>query len=100
MASVPSEAVARGMLASYDPGSFYDEMFSRPGVPRPHYRKLFQKMAAMPTAEFEDRRRIADLAFLLQGITFTVYNDGLGTERLFPFDLMPRILPRSEWSKI
>jgi uncharacterized circularly permuted ATP-grasp superfamily protein len=88
------------MLSGYDPGQFYDEMFSRVGKPRPHYRKLFDILAAMPGAEFEERREIADRSFLLQGITFTVYSDGLGTERLFPFDLMPRILPHSEWSKI
>ena len=43
---------------------------------------------------------LADLSFLLQGITFTVYSDGRGTERLFPFDLIPRILPQSEWEHI
>jgi len=57
---------------------------------------MFQKLAAMAPAQFEERRQLADLAFLMQGITFTVYNDGRGTERLFPFDLTPRILPRSD----
>jgi uncharacterized circularly permuted ATP-grasp superfamily protein len=54
----------------------------------------------MARTQFEECRRLADLAFLLQGITFTVYSDGLGTERLFPFDLVPRILPREEWHRI
>ncbi len=49
---------------------------------------------------FQQRRELADSAFLLQGITFTVYNDGRGTERLFPFDLVPRIIPNSEWTRI
>jgi len=48
----------------------------------------------------KERRQHADLAFLLQGITFTVYSDGRGTERLFPFDLIPRIIPNSEWQRI
>jgi len=54
----------------------------------------------MAPDQFEERRKLADLSFLIQGITFTVYSDGRGTERLFPFDLIPRILPHSEWEKI
>ncbi len=54
----------------------------------------------MVPAQFEERRQHADLSFLLQGITFTVYSDGRGTERLFPFDLIPRIIPNSEWQRI
>ena len=54
----------------------------------------------MAPSQFEERRKLADLSFLIQGITFTVYSDGRGTERLFPFDLIPRILPHSEWEKI
>ncbi len=73
---------------------------SRPGEPRPHYAKLFQKLGAMAPAQFEERRKLADLSFLIQGITFTVYSDGQGTERLFPFDLIPRIIPHSEWERI
>ena len=46
----------------------------------------------MRTAQFEERRQLAEAAFLLQGITFTVYSDGRGTERLFPFDLIPACL--------
>ena len=61
---------------------------------------LFIPLAAMSIGQFEERRQLADLSFLLQGITFTVYSDGRGTERLFPFDLAPRILPRQEWDHI
>jgi len=88
------------LFEGYDPGEFYDEMFSARGVPRPHYAKMFHWLAAMVPAQFEERRQLADLSFLMQGITFTVYSDGQGTERLFPFDLIPRILPRSEWERI
>src|SRR5271167_5196412 len=100
MASVPSKMPLDGLFSDYQVGSFYDEMFEAPGVPRPHYAKIFQKLAAMQPAQFEERRQHADLSFLLQGITFTVYSDGRGTERLFPFDLIPRILPQSEWAHI
>ena len=88
------------LLTGYDPGAFFDEMFEEPGEPRAHYRELHARLGVMSPEQFDERRRLADLSFLLQGITFTVYSDGRGTERLFPFDLVPRIIPRSEWDRI
>src|ERR1700691_3965344 len=96
----PAHIVNQGIFEGYDIGGFYDEMFSSPGQPRPQYAKVFQKLVAMAPAHFEARRRLADISFLIQGITFTVYSDGRGTERLFPFDLIPRILAHSEWERI
>ena len=75
-------------------------MFTPGGEPRPHCAPFHDELAQMAPSQFDECRRLADLAFLLQGITFTVYSDGLGTERLFPFDLVPRILPRAEWDRI
>ena len=100
MVATPSASLRRGLFEGYDTGDFYDEMFLASGEPRPHYSKLFQKLSAMAPAQFEERRKLADLSFLIQGITFTVYSDGQGTERLFPFDLIPRIIPYSEWERI
>ena len=100
MVSVSTQMANPGLFEGYDTGAFYDEMFRAPGVPRPPYVKLFQKLAAMAPSHFEERRKLADLSFLIQGITFTVYSDGRGTERLFPFDLIPRIIPNSEWQHI
>src|SRR5260370_15228947 len=54
----------------------------------------------MSTEEFQKERTIADNAFLTQGVTFTVYNDQEGKERIFPFDLIPRIIPRAEWEQV
>ncbi len=88
------------LFRDYDPGPFYDEMFTPQRLPRPHYAKIHDELAGMAMGQFDERRQLADLSFLLQGITFTVYSDGRGTERLFPFDLVPRILPRSEWGHI
>jgi len=88
------------LLDGYDTGAFYDEMLAAPGVPRPHYERLAARLAELSPGELDERRRLADLAFLLQGITFTVYSDTRGTERLFPFDLVPRILPQGEWDRI
>ena len=100
MSASTARTLRRGLFEGYDPGGFYDEMFDSHGFARPHYSKLFEKLALMAPGQFEERRKLADLSFLLQGITFTVYNDGQGTERLLPFDLIPRILPNSEWQRI
>src|SRR5258708_31352374 len=97
MASLSSKMPLQALFRDYQVGPFYDEMFSAPDTPRPHYAKIFEKLGAMIPAQFEERRQHADLSFLLQGITFTVYSDVLGTERLCPFDLIPRIIPNSEW---
>src|ERR1700678_2170234 len=100
MGGVSQNMLNPGLFEGYETGGFYDEMFVAPGTPRLQYTKLFQRLAAMAPAHFEERRKLADLSFLIQGITFTVYSDGRGTERLFPFDLIPRIIPHSEWERI
>ena len=100
MPTISAGVSQQALFDHYDLGPFYDEMFSAPGVPRPHCAKLFERLASIAATQFEDRRQLADLCFLLQGITFTVYSDGRGTERLFPFDLIPRILPHSDWERI
>ncbi|MCX6591978.1 MAG: circularly permuted type 2 ATP-grasp protein [Acidobacteria bacterium] len=78
----------------------WDEMFSPDGTPRPHYQALFELMQQLPADEIRRRKQAADLSFLHQGITFTVYGRDEGTERIFPHDLLPRIITNSEWSKI
>jgi uncharacterized circularly permuted ATP-grasp superfamily protein len=88
------------LLDTYQPGDFFDEMFSAEGQVRPHYAALFERFQSLEHDEFDQRRSAVDAAFLRQGITFTVYSDEQGTERIFPFDLMPRIIPNTEWIKI
>ena len=89
------------LFQDYDPGDFYDEMFSSPGVVRPHYRMLLERAEALSVEDFDRKRQIAERSYLNQGITFTVYNDKQeGTERIFPFDLVPRIIPGDEWRHI
>ena len=87
-------------FGEYQPEGFFDEMFAAPGVVRPHYAKLHERFHEMTREEFERKRTLANSSFLSQGITFTVYNDDQGTERIFPFDLIPRIIPRPEWEMI
>jgi uncharacterized circularly permuted ATP-grasp superfamily protein len=78
----------------------YDEMFDRAGQARPPYAPLFERLAQVDPAELRQRQSAADLAFLNQGITFTVYGQKDGTERIFPYDLLPRILTAAEWEVI
>ena len=84
----------------YDPGAFFDEMFEASGRPRPHYRALAEQLAALSVEEFEARRHAVDASFLNQGIGFTVYGEEEGLERIFPFDLIPRMIPHAEWDHI
>jgi uncharacterized circularly permuted ATP-grasp superfamily protein len=85
------------MLQNYTNNGCYDEMVNETGGTRPHYRKFRALLEDMPPEEFEHRRQSVDLAFLRQGITFSVYGDAQGTEKIFPFDLIPRIIPANEW---
>lgn len=87
-------------FAEYDTAEFYDEMYSAPGVVRPHYRKLLQRFQEMAEGDFERKQLLATNTFLNQGVTFTVYSDNQGTERIMPFDLIPRIIPQAEWEHV
>jgi len=84
----------------YNPGEFFDEMIGAGGRVRPHYQRLTERLDTLPESDFNSRRAAVDLAFLRRGVTFTVYNDSEGTERIFPFDLIPRIIPASEWKRL
>jgi uncharacterized circularly permuted ATP-grasp superfamily protein len=75
-------------------------MFDSPGVPRSHYQALFRTLLELPAEELRKSQQAADLSFLHQGITFTVYGNEQGTERVFPNDLLPRIIPGQEWQRI
>src|SRR5688572_1703049 len=78
----------------------YDEMFEGVARPRTQYRALLEELALVTPEELRRRQVEADRAFLTQGITFTVYGDDQGTERIFPFDLLPRIVSASEWDTL
>lgn len=84
----------------YATEGFFDEMMAPDGTVRPHYRHFLKHFGAVSPADFEAKRRAVDLAFLRQGVTFNVYGDSQGAERIFPFDLVPRIIPANEWEKL
>ncbi len=87
-------------FTQYDPAGFFDEMFGEPQRPRPAARSLVQFINRLPEGELLRRQRSAERALLNMGITFNVYGDSAGTERIFPFDLVPRIVSAAEWATI
>ena len=78
----------------------FDEMFDEQGIVRPHYASLINTFTKLPKEDLQRRKQSADLSFLMQGITFTVYGRDEGTERIFPYDLLPRIVTAKEWERI
>ena len=93
------KGILRGMslFDNYTAKGFFDEMLEPDGRPHAHCRKLFQRLSEMSLPDFIGRVQLADLMLVNQGITFTVYGDERGTEKPWPFDLIPRIIPADEW---
>ena len=100
MSSTSIRCLDNPVLKDYFLDNAFDEMFEPGGQVRPHYEAMLNAMLAMPPDEVRRRKQSADLSFLTQGITFTVYGREEGTERIFPYDLIPRIVTCSEWSLI
>ena len=84
----------------YDPGQFWDEMFSARGRVREFYAPLAAALSTLSSSEVERRQRAADLSFQARGITFAVNQGPEGVEKIMPFDLVPRIITADEWRKI
>lgn len=78
----------------------FDEMFSAPGRPRPHYASLGDRLNSLSLEELHRRHALADLMMRQQGITFNVYGRKQGVERIIPFDPIPRLLAAHEWERI
>src|SRR6266436_921193 len=96
----PSKCVFNPPFANYQLDAAYDEMFEPSGQPRASYQGLHQRLVEMQPEELRRRQQAADLSFLHQGVTFTVYGRDEGTERIFPYDLLPRIITSSEWATV
>jgi uncharacterized circularly permuted ATP-grasp superfamily protein len=84
----------------YSTDGFYDEMFQSDGSPRASARLLFERISSVGDAELRRYQQAAEQALLRMGITFNVYGDEAGTEKIFPFDIIPRIIPADEWVPI
>jgi uncharacterized circularly permuted ATP-grasp superfamily protein len=98
--AVPARVGTLPPLPDQQYGKAYDEMFSAHDVARPHYQALQRTLLRLDPEELRRIQQAADLTFLQEGITFTVYGSKEGTERIFPNDLIPRIIPAHEWAQI
>lgn len=88
------------LLDAYETEGFFDEMLEKPGVPRLGMQRIFQKLSQFEQKEIIRRQREAEQALQELGITFTLKGEDGDTERIFPFDLIPRIIPAAEWAWI
>ena len=89
---------AKRTLERYEHDGFFDEMLDSQGNVRGHYSRFRELFQQFTPKEFEVKRESVDIAFLRQGITFNVYGDSAGTEKIFPFDLLPRVPQCAQWA--
>jgi uncharacterized circularly permuted ATP-grasp superfamily protein len=91
-----------GILDSYNlTNSHYDEVFKEDKEPKEHYQSIVERFNQLSLSDFERINNEVKTAFFNQGITFAVYaEDKKPDERIFPFDLFPRIIPNEEWMKL
>ena len=78
---------------------FWDEMGTGPDFRDP-YRNVIHALKQLDVHSLQQKEKLASELFMNQGITFTVYNDNAGIERIFPFDIIPRVLTGTEWKHI
>ncbi len=99
------ESEARTLMATniptpQTPPSFYNEMYAPDGSVRPHYRAFGDWLTQTPPEKITQNRQAADLLFHRVGITFAVYGEATGTERLIPFDIVPHVIPAAKWDEV
>lgn len=85
---------------SYDTVGYYDELLALDGTPRPASKPLVERLGTLPEGELRRRQEAAERDLMLLGITFNVYGDHRGRERILPFDLVPRIIESREWDRL
>jgi uncharacterized circularly permuted ATP-grasp superfamily protein len=98
--TLPQKHSKNPLLRDYLLDHAYDEMFGPDGEIRPQYEALLNVLTSLPPEELQRRKHYADVSFLMQGITFTVYGQEEGTERIFPYDLLPRLISAESWELI
>jgi uncharacterized circularly permuted ATP-grasp superfamily protein len=91
---------AQDLAAGYEHGASYDEMFVGPCLPRPAYGRLWSALDRLGRSELRRRHLLAQRAFRDHGITFVVHEDDRGLEKIFPFDLIPRIIDSDTWAHL
>ena len=90
------------IFKDYETNEFFDEMFTESSTTavRDHYGSVRRRFASYAHEDFCKKQTAIDRAFVEHGVTFTVYSDDQGTERIFPFDPFPRVIPSDEWTLI
>ncbi len=88
------------LLADYQCEGFFDELLNADGSPRPDAESLVAKLNSLPPGELIRRQRAIERSLYKMGITFTVYSDSAGTEKIMPFDIVPRIVSAALWTEI
>ncbi|WP_019412880.1 circularly permuted type 2 ATP-grasp protein [Paenisporosarcina sp. TG20] len=88
------------MFSTYKVKPFFDEMLNASGTPKDHYQKFYDMLHNFSDEELKEKHETAQLSFLRQGITFTVYNNNVGAEQTMPFDFVPIIIPPEDWATI
>jgi uncharacterized circularly permuted ATP-grasp superfamily protein len=96
--SVEARATGGGLLAAYDAGEFYCELFGRRGLS--HTREIRRRLEALDSLDLRTRARDAERELFNLGITFTVYSKREAIDRILPFDVIPRVLSKQDWEKI
>jgi uncharacterized circularly permuted ATP-grasp superfamily protein len=89
-----------GRFSHYSLDGFFDETIDRDGHPRTASRPLIERLGRLSDQELLQRQRAAERALLHMGITFQVYSDTQGSEKIFPFDVIPRVIESAEWNRI
>ncbi|MGC1305739.1 MAG: circularly permuted type 2 ATP-grasp protein [Phormidesmis sp.] len=82
---------------TYDPGDFYDELFTAPGTPRSAAALLIERIESLPIDNLVLRQQAAQNTLFKMGVTFNVYGDEQGAEKVFPFDVVPRVITGKDW---
>jgi uncharacterized circularly permuted ATP-grasp superfamily protein len=90
----------KSLDAGYQVDGFYDEMLAKAGQPRPAYRRLYEQLNQLGPKELARRHDLAMQMFRNHGITFAVYPDAQGTEKVFPFDIIPRLISAHTWRRL
>ena len=92
-----SQSASQLNFKDYDTVGFFDELIDEHGNPRPGSQLLAQRLNELPDEEILQRQQMAERSLFNMGITFNVYGDDQGVEKIFPFDLVPRIIAAAEW---
>ncbi|HEY1456401.1 MAG TPA: circularly permuted type 2 ATP-grasp protein [Candidatus Dormibacteraeota bacterium] len=93
-------ASVKSLDSDYEVNGFYDEMLAGPSRPRPAYSRIYEHLRDLGLDELQRRHALAMEMFRNHGITFAVYPDAQGTEKVFPFDIIPRVIGAADWARI